>query len=49
MGLGPLHIVPRAEVHEKAREARKLRHQGIDPIEARNAQRIEERLAAATA
>jgi integrase len=48
MGLGPLHIVTLAEAREKAREARKLRHEGIDPIEARRAQRSEERLAAAT-
>ena len=49
MGLGPLHIVTLAEAREKARECRKLRHEGIDPIEARKAQRAEERLAAATA
>jgi integrase len=49
MGLGPLHIVPLAEAREKARECRKLRHEGVDPIEARKAKRAEERLAAATA
>ena len=49
MGLGPLHIVPLAEAREKARECRKLRHEGIDPIEARKAKHAEERLAAATA
>jgi integrase len=49
MGLGPLHIVTLAEARERARECRKLRHEGIDPIEARKAQRAEERLAAATA
>src|SRR6516225_10646277 len=49
MGLGPLHIVTLAEAREKSREARKLRHEGIDPIESRKAERAEERLAAATA
>jgi integrase len=49
MGLGPLHIVTLAEAREKAREARRLRHEGIDPIEARKAKQAEERLAAATA
>jgi integrase len=49
MGLGPLHIVSLAEAREKAREARRLRHEGIDPIEARKAKQAEERLAAATA
>ena len=49
MGLGPLHIVTLAEAREKARECRRLRYEGIDPIEARKAQRAEERLAAATA
>jgi integrase len=49
MGLGPLHIVTLAEAREQARECRRLRHEGIDPIEARKAQRSEERLAAATA
>jgi hypothetical protein len=49
MGLGPLHIVTLSEAREKARECRKLRHEGIDPIEARKAKHAEERLAAATA
>jgi integrase len=49
MGLGPLHIVSLAEAREKARECRKIRHEGIDPIEARNARKAETRLAAATA
>jgi integrase len=49
MGLGPLHIVTLAEAREKARECRKLRHEGVDPIEARKAKRSEERLAAAKA
>jgi integrase len=48
MGLGPLHIVSLAEAREKAREARKLRHEGIDPIDARKNQQAEKRLAEAT-
>jgi integrase len=48
MGLGPLHIVSLAEAREKARECRRLRHEGIDPIEARKTRLAEERLAAAT-
>jgi integrase len=49
MGLGPLHIVTLAEAREKARECRKLRHEGIDPIEARKARKAEQRFAQATA
>src|SRR5215813_13113411 len=49
MGLGPLHIVSLGEAREKAREARKLRHEEIDPIEARKTKQAEDRLAAATA
>jgi integrase len=49
MGLGPLHIVGLAEAREKARECRKLRHEGIDPIEARKATQAEQRLAEASA
>jgi integrase len=49
MGLGPLHIVGLAEAREKARECRKLRHEGIDPIEARKARHAEQRLAEASA
>jgi integrase len=49
MGLGPLHTIPLAEARERARECRKLRLDGINPIEARETKRAEERLAAATA
>jgi hypothetical protein len=31
MGLGPLHIVTLSEAREKARECRKLRHEGVGP------------------
>jgi len=47
MGLGPLHIVGLAEAREKARECSKLRHEGIDPIEARKGRQAEQRLAEA--
>src|SRR5215470_14038725 len=49
MGLGPLHVVGLAEAREKARECRRLRHEGIDPIEARKTTQAEQRLAEATA
>jgi integrase len=39
MGLGPLDVVSLAQAREKAAECRRLRQEGIDPIEARNAQR----------
>jgi integrase len=48
MGLGPLHTISLAEARERAKECRKLRLDGIDPVEARKAKRAEERLAAAT-
>jgi integrase len=49
MGLGPLHTYTLAEARTKARECRKQRLEGIDPIELRKASRTKERLAAATA
>jgi integrase len=49
MGLGPLHTVSLAEAREAAREARKLLRDGIDPIEARQAERQAARAAAAKA
>jgi integrase len=39
LGLGPLHTVSLAKAREKARTARELLADGIDPIEARHAQR----------
>jgi hypothetical protein len=39
MGLGPFHIVPLSEARAMAREARRLRHGGIDPIEHRGGER----------
>ncbi len=49
MGLGPLHTVSLAEAREKALECRKARLAGIDPIAARRAERLRERIEAATA
>ena len=39
MGLGPLHTVSLAEARERATECRKLRLDGIDPVEDRKAKR----------
>src|SRR3984893_16792663 len=39
MGLGPAHTITLAEARDRARECRKLRLDGIDPIEARRGQR----------
>ena len=49
MGLGPLHTVSLAEAREKALEQRKLRLEGIDPIEYRTRQRQAVALAKAKA
>jgi integrase len=49
MGLGPLADVSLAEAREKALDARKLRLEGLDPIEARKVQRTATRLEAAKA
>jgi integrase len=47
MGLGPYPDISLAGAREKAIEHRKLRHDGIDPLEARVAQRQAQRLAVA--
>ena len=47
MGLGPLHAITLAEARDAATECRRLRFQGIDPIEARKAERQQARLEAA--
>jgi hypothetical protein len=39
MGLGPLHTVTLAEARERARKARQLLLDGIDPLERRKADR----------
>jgi integrase len=49
MGLGPLAIYGLHEARGKALDARRLRHEGIDPIETRRAVRTRERLEAAKA
>jgi integrase len=46
MGLGPFRDVTLAEAREKAAVARKQRLDGVDPIEARQAQRTADKLAA---
>jgi integrase len=47
MGLGPVHDVSLAEARERAREARRLRRAGIDPIDAKREQQAAARLDAA--
>ncbi len=49
MGLGPLALLGLQEARAKALEARRLRHEGIDPIEARRATRTRARLETAKA
>ena len=44
MGLGPLNAISLAEARKRAGECRRMRHDGIDPIEARGAQRDQKRL-----
>ena len=44
MGLGPLNTFSLAEARKRAAECRRMRHDGIDPIEARGAQRDQKRL-----
>jgi integrase len=49
MGLGPVALYGLHEAREKAREARRLRHEGVDPIDARRAERARQRLEEAKA
>jgi len=49
MGLGPLHAIPLAEARKRTAECRRMRIDGIDPIETRSVQRAQKKLAAATA
>jgi len=49
MGLGPLALFGLSEARAKALDARRLRHEGIDPIEARRAMRAKAQLDAAKA
>jgi integrase len=49
MGIGPLALYGLQEARGKALDARRLRHEGVDPIDARRALRAQERLEAAKA
>src|SRR6516165_3931788 len=49
MGLGPLSLYGLADARARAQDARRKRHDGIDPIEARRAERTRQRLDAAKA
>src|SRR5215475_1019593 len=49
MGLGPLSLYGLADARTRALDARRKRHDGIDPIEARRAERTRRRLEAAKA
>jgi integrase len=49
MGLGPVALYGLAEARARALDARRKRHDGIDPIEARRAERARQRLDAAKA
>jgi len=49
MGLGPLHAIPLAEARKRAAECRRMRVDGIDPIEARSKHRGSKKLEAAKA
>jgi integrase len=49
MGLGPLTLYGLQEARARALDARRKRHDGIDPIEARRAERARQRLDAAKA
>ena len=49
MGLGPLSLYSLADVRVMAQDARRKRHEGIDPIEARRAARAQRRLDSAKA
>ncbi len=48
MGLGPAHTISLADARQSATECRRLRMQGIDPIEARRDKRTRTKLEAAT-
>jgi integrase len=49
MGLGPLALYGLAEARAKALDARRKRHEGVDPIDARRAERARQQLEAAKA
>ena len=47
MGLGPLHTISLAEARSKALACRQQLLEGIDPLEAKSAAKIAEKLSAA--
>ena len=47
MGLGPVHAIPLAEARRRAAECRRMRLDGIDPIEIRKVRRDQKKLEAA--
>jgi len=49
MGVGPLHTIRLAEARNRAAAFRLQRHDGVDPIESRRAERLQGRLDAAKA
>jgi integrase len=49
MGLGPLSLINLAEARTRAVEAKRLRHDGVDPIDHRAAERASRTVAAAKA
>ena len=49
MGVGPLHTIRLAEARNRAAGFRLQRHDGVDPIEKRRAERLQGRLDAAKA
>ncbi len=49
MGLGAAHSIPLAEARQRAAECRRLRVDGVDPIEARTAEREQKKLGAVKA
>jgi integrase len=49
MGLGPLSLYGLQEARGRALDARRLRHEGVDPINTRRAARLRDRLEAAKA
>jgi Arm domain-containing DNA-binding protein len=47
MGLGPLHTIGLAEARERARNCREMLIDGVDPRQARESQRLAQKLAEA--
>src|ERR1700730_3713725 len=47
MGLGPVHAIPLADARKRAAECRRMRFDGVDPIEVRRALREQNKLDAA--